>query len=204
VNFNFHLPTILIFQVGVLSSDESLLDENAQSMQPRQKESEQSKQRKARVIWNVSSNRKGMCCDYAPCLFFKRLTYQIQSAETRILIVECDSVGITLPTLVQVLPRHGSGHHHQQQLQLLLTIATPCVPSKARASACVWWYAYDGPLDDQPSSAEQDEMNEAAPFSIHQLPKQTKPRVITLEETAGLLSRYTPCFLNLINIFLSL
>lgn len=79
-------------------------------------------------------------------------THQIQSAGTRILIVERHSLGITLPTLVQVLPRYRSGQHHQQQLQPLLTIATPCVPSKARTSACVW-YAYNSPLDGQLSSA---------------------------------------------------
>ena len=118
--FNLLLPAILIFQVGVLFSDESLLNGNAQSMQPRQKESEQSKEQQSEGDLECKLKLQRIC------LFFKRLTYQIESAGTRILIVEREAVlGITLPTLVQLLPRYRSGQHQQQQLQLLLTIATP-------------------------------------------------------------------------------
>jgi len=46
-------------------------------------------------------------------------------------------------------------------------------------------------------------MNEAALFSV-QLLEKTKPRIVTLEETAGLLSRHKPYFFTLINTFLSL
>jgi len=71
----------------------------------------------------------------------------------------------------------------------LLHISPPCQPfSPAHTVA----------------SLERDEMNEAALFSVHQLLEKIKPRIVTLEETAGLLSRHKPYFFTLINIFLSL
>jgi len=47
-------------------------------------------------------------------------------------------------------------------------------------------------------------LKNAFPSSISELLEKTKPRIVTLEETEGLLSRHKPCFFTLINIFLSL
>jgi hypothetical protein len=94
---------------------------------------------------------------------------------------------------------------------LLRATARPLVQVKAARQwqvVQVKMMLVSGKLSSQPfspahtvASLEQDEMNEAALFSVHQLPEQTKPRVVTLEETAGLLSRHTPYFLTLINIY---
>jgi DNA (cytosine-5)-methyltransferase 1 len=50
----------------------------------------------------------------------------------------------------------------------------------------------------------QDEINQAALFSVWHLVERIKPRIVTIEETAGLVRRHEIWFNALINIFISL
>ena len=53
------------------------------------------------------------------------------------------------------------------------------------------------------TSGKNDEANQAALFAVQQLLLKTKPRVVTLEQTAGLESRHPEYFNSLIHIFTS-
>ena len=50
---------------------------------------------------------------------------------------------------------------------------------------------------------KDDEMNTASLFAVEALLKKAKPRVVTLEQTAGLLQRHLPYFNAVINMFTS-
>ena len=50
----------------------------------------------------------------------------------------------------------------------------------------------------------QDEINQAALFSVQHVIERIKPRVITMEETEGLVGRHSEWFQALINIFVSM
>lgn len=70
----------------------------------------------------------------------------------------------------------------------ILHISPPCQPF----SAC------------HTKEGKNDEANQAALPSVHQLIEKIRPRIVTLEETEGLLSRHRTWFSALRNIFLDL
>lgn len=81
------------------------------------------------------------------------------------------------------------GRHNIQRFMVdILHMSPPCQPFS--------------PAHTVPSE-EQDAINQAALFSVWHLLERIKPRVATIEETEGLVSRHNEWFSALLNIFIS-